>query len=636
MNAIIEGKERELAPDANGEIIKLPTSAVIDLTLEVAESTSLKANGRAAESRERSSIESRTDLRIAATNEAMRADPQRTESAITLASHVVRDWVDLDATDFSRIRSDTRREFALDAIATHVAVSPEYAKELKERSPALAQAADSINAARAAVERQLSAEQANIQRQANLDEQGRKRQDAIDAAALLSLAALRSAESARVAQALSPQAASSSSLEDRLKAFDWSYVNSDDAKVRERGDVDFKSITKELESLSKADPVKAAALWDAHSEYQKRPEFLPLEQGRIPMPARADRAVKRPLDDAELSTALRDRFIVSREKRGMWDKGTTEFTYRKGENQGKIAFVDNGKSLTTPSEDRETIRAMLDVAKTKNWKEVTLTGSDDFKRNAWIEASLNGLDVRGYEPREADKLLLKELQQDRKPHNAIVSVDRVRESPQVAERAASGRAKQLDGDDLSPSAKTVIENSRAFLLSKDVGESFADATMRDLMSKFRTHEGEIIDHGRAPYKFDKDNEDSYFVALKTPSGEQIIWGKGLSDAMQERRAGEQVILQNIGKKDVLVSEKVRDATGHVIASRPKESQLNAWKVELAGRVNADLKSTQIPDGRMPSFRVYDSKAPRQQTLPRRETELANKRSAEIKPPARER
>ena len=112
MNAITEGKERELAPDANGVIIKLPTSAAIDLGLEIAESSALKEAGRRAEARERSSIESRTDLRIAATNEAMRSDPERTESAVNIAAHVARAWVDLDATDFARIRSDSRREFA--------------------------------------------------------------------------------------------------------------------------------------------------------------------------------------------------------------------------------------------------------------------------------------------------------------------------------------------------------------------------------------------------------------------------------------------------------------------------------------------------------------------------------------------
>jgi hypothetical protein len=640
MNQITEGNERVLAPDVDGVVLKLPTSAAIDLAVEIVDAAALKAAGRGSESRERSSIESRTDLRIAATNEAMRIDPNRTESAITVAEHVAKAWADLDTVDYSRIRSASRREFALDAIATHVAASPEYAKELKERSPQLSQAAENINAARAKVEQQLSADQVNIQRQAALNEEGKSRQAAIDAAALASLAALRATESSRVAQALSPttdrpaNGTTTPALEERMKVFDWSYIQSDDAKVFARGNAEFQEITKELESLSKADSVKVTALWNTHAEYHKRPDFLSMEQSRALPTVNDAKPIKRPIHDDELSSAVIDRFIVSHEKRGMWDAGTTEFTYRKGEHQGRLAFVDNGKSLTTPSEDRETIRAMLDVARTKNWKEVTLSGSDDFKRNAWLEARLSGLEVRGYEPREADKLLLQDLLQDRKPQNSITVSDRLLEKPQTPERVATGHAKQVDGDDLSPSAKTIIDNSRAFLMSKDVGEAFTDATMRDLMSKFRTHEGEIIEHGHATYKFDNDNEPSYFVALKTPSGEQVIWGKGLAEVMQERKSGEQVVLQNIGKKDVLVNEKVRDASGHVVASRPKESQLNEWRVELKSRIN---KTQQTPEGMQPTFRVYDPKAPRiPQPSHRRDMEQATKRSTEIKPPARER
>jgi hypothetical protein len=638
-NTITEGKERVLAPDADGVVVKIPTSAAIDLTLEVTQASELRNAQRGAESRERSSIESRTDLRIAATNEAMRADPNRTEPALQIAEQTAKAWVDLDAQDFGRIRSETRREFALDAIASHAAVSPEYAKALKERSPSISQAVENINAAREKVEQQLSAENANVLRQQALDAQNLNRQAAIDSASMQNVAAVRASESARVAQELfppSPASDRSSSLEDRMRSFDWSYTQSDDAKVVSRGAAELSSITKELEALAKAEPKKAAALWNEHAEYHKRPDFLPVEKNVAPVESRPEKVIKRPIDDAELSAGLQARFIVSHEKRGMWDKGTTEFTFRNGQNQGRVAFVDNGKSLTTPAEDRETVRAMLEVATAKNWKEVTLNGTEDFKRNAWLEASLAGLQVRGYEPREADKIMLQELQQDRKPLNSVIAIDRERQNPQAAERVASGRADQVNGDELSPSAKTVIDNSRAFLLSKNVGEKFADATVAELMTKFRTHEGEVIEHGRAPYKFDKNNEPSYFVALKTPNGEQVVWGKGLAEAMQDRRVGEQVILQNIGKKDVTVNEKLRDGSGHVIAVRPKDSQLNEWTAKVVDRVQSQSPVAKAVEGRTPSLRVYDTKAPRQQPAPRREVEQTARRAQDIKPPSRER
>ena len=107
------------------------------------------------------------------------------------------------------------------------------------------------------------------------------------------------------------------------------------------------------------------------------------------------------------------------------------------------------------------------------------------------------------------------------------------------------------------------------------------------------------------------------MTLKTRAGEQVIWGKGLAEAMQERSAGEQIVLQNIGKRDVTVQERVRDAQGQVIGSRPKESQLNAWKSELLSRFSEKARTdfSNRSAARQPSLGVYDAKAPRAPVQP---------------------
>jgi len=113
-NSITEGKGRELPPNEDGEILRVSTPASIDLRIEVIAASTFKEAGQGEEMRARSSIESRTDLRLAATNEAMRADPARGESARLADQETARRWADLDAVDFGRIRSDARRENALD------------------------------------------------------------------------------------------------------------------------------------------------------------------------------------------------------------------------------------------------------------------------------------------------------------------------------------------------------------------------------------------------------------------------------------------------------------------------------------------------------------------------------------------
>lgn len=594
MNGLTEGKDRLSEPDRNGEVFSLPTSAEVDLSIEVADASRFKEAGQGEALRARSSIESRTDLRLAATNEALLADPNRGSVALSIKQDTAQRWADLDATDFGRIRSDLRREGALDAIAAHMRSSPHYAEELKKRSPVLADAATELNQARSKVEQEAAIQRANEQRRNDLAAQDGVRRATIDAASLASVAAIRSRETARVVELL-------------LKSPDTS--------------------TQQL--LDAQQSLKAPPL-DGRVTAPNDPDIA----------AYAARAIKRPVADDELSRELLTRYIVSHEKRGFMDKGSTEFTHRGGDRQGSLAFVDTGKSLTTTLEDKSTIRAMVEVAVAKNWKEITVSGTDDFKRSAWLEASLNGLGVRGYEPREADRMLLAELQVRHKPENSIVFAEKVRsQDVPVQTKSVSDRRKHIDGDALSSEQKTVLDNSRAFLNSKEMGlgSEFTEATVRELESRLRGERlyiGEILEHGQAPYKHDEKNDPSYFVVLKTPAGEQVIWGKGLAEAMQDQKVGNEIVLQNIGKKAVTVAERVRDAQGNVIATRPKESQLNAWKAEALSlyrqKGRSGLEPSRTTD-KQPAYKVVDPKAERAPAAPKLKNPVQEKENRKDQP-----
>lgn len=975
-NSITEGNDRELPPDEHGEIRRAPTPAVLDLQVEIHDAWRHKEAGDGTAMRARSSIESRTDLRLAATNEAMRVDPLLPVALI--GQEAALRWADLDATEFGRILSDSRRETALEAIAGHMKASPEYADELKKRSPVLAESARALNDERERMEREIAlpmiernaaalaqggdapglpeveqremaqqdarsltlvpdgserhlaaavvgenarnhkayreelqrvapqlareasaayaerdalrvverrsddlqvvprdalavaetAQQAEQQREAARQWAARDVQDLdaesadrainnqtkfgdlpigtvfrdefevndiwqklnenqarvvdgryggpnwgaegtvhdidplwevdrswindrfatkfgdlpigaifrddfevndiwqklndhqakvvdgryggpnwgaegtvhdidplwevdpswrpepspqkevkMDRAAHAQLqiqapevakevqaataendrrtaekedrkaaefASMQLAKAERAA-AWTPEQAADQARKDatHLRAADVTerhYATGDMAIAAERSKAYAETLAKEAPDVarevearrereateraaaeqhkenvsaaaqSRAALIDAAALAAVASMRAREtarvveqlagsPDFAPQPLRDAQQPVKAQQvhdrqaapedpdaavqrasAIKRPVAQGELGQALLSRFIVSHEKRGLLDKGSTEFTFRNGDEQGRVAFVDAGKAISTEREDRATIRAMVEVATVKNWKEITVSGTDDFKRNAWIEASLSGIKVRGYEPREADKQLLAEMQQRNKPANVITAVEQQhkRDQPREAARAPAEpdpQRKHIDGDALTPHEQTVLDNSRAILNSKALGEQFTEAALRELEAKLRgerVYIGEVIDHGRASYQFDKNNTDSYFVTLKTRTGEQLVWGKGLAEAMQDRRIGEQIVLQNVGKRDVIVQENVRDAQGHVTGTRTKDSHLNAWKAELLSRFSEKARTelANRPAARQPAFGVYDAKAPR--------------------------
>ncbi len=58
--------------------------------------------------------------------------------------------------------------------------------------------------------------------------------------------------------------------------------------------------------------------------------------------------------------------------------------------------------ITTRLDDRQTVSAMLDLAQTRGWQSVRLRGTDSFKREAWVQAQVRGMQTEGYQPKATD------------------------------------------------------------------------------------------------------------------------------------------------------------------------------------------------------------------------------------------
>src|SRR5258708_37635227 len=87
---------------------------------------------------------------------------------------------------------------------------------------------------------------------------------------------------------------------------------------------------------------------------------------------------------------------------------------------GARAFTDRGSRLTTPSENTEVIKSLISIAHARGWNEITVTGTERFRRDAWAQARLLGLEVRGYKPTdiENERLLRALARRDERPTSA--------------------------------------------------------------------------------------------------------------------------------------------------------------------------------------------------------------------------
>jgi hypothetical protein len=210
---------------------------------------------------------------------------------------------------------------------------------------------------------------------------------------------------------------------------------------------------------------------------------------------------------------------------------------------GAHAFTDRGARLVTPSENTEVVKSLIAIAEARGWKEITVSGSERFRKEAWGAASALGLKVRGYTPTEFERAHL-------------------------ARKLAREAAAIPEGADQSAHADTRRGSDRT--------EGVRDHPKGTIT-------GRLIDHGMAAYRHDPQEGMSYFVKVDTPEGEREIWGIDLKRALEESLTqpdiGDEIGLRAVRRDPVTVRETERDSEGRVIGQKPLEAHRNRWIVE---------------------------------------------------------
>ncbi|OXI28287.1 hypothetical protein CFB89_33485 [Burkholderia sp. AU16741] len=234
----------------------------------------------------------------------------------------------------------------------------------------------------------------------------------------------------------------------------------------------------------------------------------------------------------------------------------------------KPHFEDVGSRLKTQQNDRGTIADMLAVMKAKNIDSITVKGSETFRRNAWIEASLDGgIEVKNFRPKEADFALLEAAKRERA---ALTIKSGTSPEPTVSPKTdTTPKAEAAPATPATPARAAVAD------VPKVAQSQEAAAKPTDSLS------GELLEHGSARYQHQKDASYSYFVRYRDDAGtEQTVWGVDLKRAMEVSGAkvGDAISLKNLGETPVTVQAPVRDEAGKVIGTEPKDAIRNAWEV----------------------------------------------------------
>jgi hypothetical protein len=102
------------------------------------------------------------------------------------------------------------------------------------------------------------------------------------------------------------------------------------------------------------------------------------------------------LEAGDVPDSVRKRYYADKAK---WSGEPAFFTTAQAKDP---AFRDQGRRLVTATESQEVVKDLVAIAQHRNWDRIHVTGSEEFRRSVWIEASQKGLEVRGYKPNDRD------------------------------------------------------------------------------------------------------------------------------------------------------------------------------------------------------------------------------------------
>ncbi len=78
---------------------------------------------------------------------------------------------------------------------------------------------------------------------------------------------------------------------------------------------------------------------------------------------------------------------------------------------GEYLIAKAGRDrLVTLVVNVEIVRDLVAIAAHRGWERIELTGSLEFRREAWLAASARGIEAKGYEPSELDRAALAKMQ----------------------------------------------------------------------------------------------------------------------------------------------------------------------------------------------------------------------------------
>lgn len=331
----------------------------------------------------------------------------------------------------------------------------------------------------------------------------------------------------------------------------------------------------------------------------------------LPLESPRERRTPEPLLNQHEAAAesLRHRFL----------EADNQFYFRGGPGEAdKVAFCDHGRRLTTEHEDPAVIHGMVLRAQAKGWTSLHVKGSETFKAEAWMQATMAGLEVQGYPPREIDRVRREERKGEIHPTHS-----KPRMEPGVPRDRSSSRG-GTEPDSLTAAQQVALATLQTILRERGDSAAMIAAAVKEATARLQGERlvvGTIVKHGKARYGDDVQAEQSYVVTVATAKGEKDVWGVDLARAMErsEAKVGDAVALIQRAHERVTVPSPVKNEAGEIVSVTRQPAMRNRWEVLNLQTLGVRERETITAAGRAathePVVQVFDRAAARTDHAP---------------------
>jgi hypothetical protein len=233
-----------------------------------------------------------------------------------------------------------------------------------------------------------------------------------------------------------------------------------------------------------------------------------------------------------------------------------------------LAFIDEGDRIRVRTENREVLHSVVAISEARGWRVIELKGTASFRQGIWREASLRGIEARGYEPTEAEILQVQRALKKWHPSHEFGQGS----GPQAASEHREATTARGEATPAEPGSNAGGH------------PPYAAPNVRSLREGPRPPvRGMLVAAAAAPYRFDPAQRMSFYVTVRTEVGERSVWGADLERALAESASrpgiGDQVVLTQHGSHSVHLRVPARNSDGELVGEKKIVAQRARWSIE---------------------------------------------------------